>query len=128
MTSNPPSVPPEPEPPHVVEPARPPAADPTPRPVEQATTRVPRKAVPFTRTAAVWWALIGGTLILIVLLIFIGQNLDPITIHFLGWHWDVSRGIAFLVSAICGSLITVAIGAARMVQLRRAAKRNVRPR
>lgn len=127
MTSDP-RVPPEPEPPPVVEPARPSAAEPTSRPVEHATTRVPRSSVPFTRTAAVWWALIGGTLILIVLLIFIGQNLDPITIHFLGWQWDVSRGIAFLVSAICGSLITVAIGAARMVQLRRAAKKNARPR
>ena len=84
--------------------------------------------VPFTKTAAAWWALIAGVLILIVLLIFIAQNLEPTTIRFLGWQWNVSRGIAFLVAAICGSLITVLAGAARMIQLRRVAKKGLRGR
>jgi uncharacterized integral membrane protein len=82
--------------------------------------------VPFTRTAALWWALIVGSLTLIVLLIFIAQNLNETTIHFLGWKWNAPVGIAFLVAAICGSLITVMTGAARMVQLRRAAKKHMR--
>jgi uncharacterized integral membrane protein len=82
--------------------------------------------VPFTRTAAVWWALIVGSLTLIVLLIFITQNLDETTIHFLGWRWNTPVGVAFLVAAISGSLITVMTGTARMMQLRRAAKKHMR--
>jgi uncharacterized integral membrane protein len=34
-------------------------------------------------------------------------------------------GVAILLAAVCGGLLTVAIGTARMVQLRRAAKKNL---
>jgi uncharacterized integral membrane protein len=86
----------------------------------------PESPVPFTRTAAAWWALIAGSLSLIVLLIFITQNLNETTIHFLGWQWNTPVGVAFLVAAISGSLITVMTGTARMMQLRRAAKKHMR--
>jgi uncharacterized integral membrane protein len=86
----------------------------------------PPPSVPFTRTAAAWWALLVGSLTLIVLLIFITQNLNETTIHFLGWHWNTPVGVAFLVAAISGSLITVLTGTARMIQLRRAAKKHLR--
>jgi uncharacterized integral membrane protein len=116
-----PQVPPEPKPPP------PPVVQPTrPRTAEEASRPLPTSAVRFTRTAAAWWALIVGSLVLILLLIFIAQNLDSTPIHFFGWNWNAPVGIAFLVAAICGSLITVATGAARMVQLRRAAKKNLR--
>jgi uncharacterized integral membrane protein len=119
MTSDPhasPEPPPREEPPlH-----RPDAsAAPTPAPHEKPT------GVPFTRAAATWWALIVGSLVLIVLLVFIAQNLDPVTLHFLGLQWDAPKGVAILVAAICGSLITVMSGGVRMLQLRRAAKKNV---
>jgi len=95
-------------------------------PAEQATTPEPGPMVPLTRMAAAWWALIVGVLILIVLLIFIAQNLDSTTVHFLGWDWNAPTGIVFLVAAICGSVITVLTGAARMFQLRKVAKKNAR--
>jgi uncharacterized integral membrane protein len=100
-----------------------PAVPPEPPPVDAPSS--PEK-VPFTKTAAAWWALIVGVLILIVLLIFIAQNLDSTTIKFLGWQWIAPTGIAFLVAAICGSLITVLAGAARIIQLRRVAKKGLR--
>jgi uncharacterized integral membrane protein len=83
-------------------------------------------AVKFTRTAAAWWSLAVGLLILIILLVFIAQNTDSITIRFLGWQWSSPLGVSFLLSAVGGALITVAAGTARMIQLRRAAKRNLR--
>ena len=102
-------------------------AEPTPTEEPEHTPGgLPATAVPFTKTAAAWWALIGGSLSLIVLLIFITQNLDEATIHFLGWHWNTPVGIAFLVAAIAGSLITVMTGTARMMQLRRVAKKHMR--
>jgi len=84
----------------------------------------PESPVKFTRAAALWAALIAGFVVLIVLLVFIMQNTDSTTIHFLGWQWNLPVGVAILLSAVCGGLLTVAVGTARIVQLRRAAKKN----
>jgi uncharacterized integral membrane protein len=93
---------------------------------EEASRPRPQSAVRFTRTSALWWSLALGALILILLLIFVAQNLDTTPVQFFGWTWNVSVGIAFLVAAIAGSLITVIVGGARMVQLRMAARKNLR--
>jgi uncharacterized integral membrane protein len=86
----------------------------------------PENAVKFTRAGALWSALIVGFLILIVLLIFIAQNTDSASFHFLGWNWSLPLGVAILLAAVLGGLITTMAGAARIVQLRRAAKKNYR--
>lgn len=86
----------------------------------------PKSAVTFTRAGALWSALIVGFLILIVLLVFIAQNTDSAPFTFLGWHWSLPLGVAILLSAVCGGLITVLAGSARIFQLRRAAKKNLR--
>jgi len=86
----------------------------------------PDSALKFTRVAAAWWALAVGLLILIILLVFIAQNTDSITIHFLGWQWSSPLGVAFLLSAVGGALIIALAGTARMVQLRRAHKKSLK--
>jgi uncharacterized integral membrane protein len=86
----------------------------------------PESAVKFTRAAALWSALITGFVILIVLLVFIMQNTESTTIDFFGWQWNLPVGVAILLAAVCGGLLTVAVGTARIVQLRRAAKRNLK--
>jgi uncharacterized integral membrane protein len=82
-------------------------------------------AVKFTRTASVWTSLTAGFLILIVLLIFITQNTESGQFAFLGWQWSLPLGVAMLLAAVCGGLITILAGTARMYQLRRAAKKNL---
>ena len=84
----------------------------------------PKSALGFTRIAAFWWALTAGVIFLLILLIFIAQNTNSVAMHFLGWDWSLPIGVAFLLSAVCGAVITVLAGAARIVQLRRAAKKN----
>jgi uncharacterized integral membrane protein len=84
------------------------------------------KKVHFTRAAALWSAVIGGFLILIVLLIFIAQNTESTEFAFLGWQWHLPLGVAILFAAVCGGLIASLAGAARLFQLRRAAKKNYR--
>jgi len=96
--------------------------EPTATPTEYLVK--PESAVKFTRAAALWSALITGFLILIVLLVFIMQNTDSATVHFFGWDWNLPVGVALLLAAVCGGLLTVAVGTARIVQLRRAAKKN----
>lgn len=84
------------------------------------------KEVKFTRAAALWTAVIIGLLILIVLLIFIAQNTESAEFAFLGWHWSLPLGVAILGAAVCGGLLTVAVGTVRLFQLRKAAKRNLK--
>jgi uncharacterized integral membrane protein len=82
--------------------------------------------VKFTRAAALWSSLIFGLLVLTVLLIFIAQNTESASFAFLGWRWQLPLGVAILTAAVGGALITVLVGAARIIQLRRAAKKNLR--
>ena len=96
--------------------------DPTATPGEYLVS--PQSAVKFTRAAALWSALIVGFLILILLLVFIMQNTDDTTIHLFAWEWNLPVGVAVLLAAVCGGLLTVAAGTARIIQLRRAAKKN----
>ncbi len=81
-------------------------------------------AIGFTRAGALWTALIAGFLILILLLIFIAQNTTSTPFTFLGFHWSLPLGVAFLLAAVGGGLLTVAVGTARIIQLRRAAKKH----
>ncbi|MBS1692603.1 MAG: DUF1049 domain-containing protein [Actinobacteria bacterium] len=94
-------------------------ADPTP-PAAQVSP------VKFTRAAALWSALIVGFLVLIVLLVFILQNTGSATIHFFTWEWNLPVGVAILFAAVCGGLLTVAVGTVRIYQLRRATKKALK--
>ena len=84
------------------------------------TTKDPSK---FTRAGALWTALIIGFLILILLLIFVAQNVEPASFDFFSWHWSLPKGVAILLAAVGGGLLTVAVGTARILQLRRTAKK-----
>ncbi|WP_099022651.1 LapA family protein [Mycolicibacterium palauense] len=96
-----------------------------PKPPEPGKKQ-PEDAVKFTRAAALWGSLIAGFLILIILLIFIAQNTESAEFVFLGWHWSLPLGVAILFAAVAGGLLTVAVGAVRIFQLRRAAKQNLK--
>ena len=105
-----------------VEPRPPPASskgtppDPTATAGEYLVS--PESAVKFTRAAALWSALIVGFVLLILLLVFITQNTDSATVHFFAWEWNLPIGVGVLLAAVCGGLLTVAAGSARIVQLR----------
>jgi uncharacterized integral membrane protein len=109
------------------------SSDPSVSPDQPPTTAAPvpdsapppESAVKFTRAASLWSSLTAGFLILIVLLIFITQNTGSATLAFFGWRWTLPLGVAILLAAVGGGLITVAAGTARIYQLRRAAKKNL---
>lgn len=82
------------------------------------------RAVPVTRAGALWSALIAGFLILILLLIFIAQNTASTPFTFFGWHWSLPLGVAIMLAAVGGGLLTVAVGTARILQLRRTVKKR----
>lgn len=133
MTSDPFASPDTPSPaPHATSSdASKPASKPTEKRAKSGGTSTtkptpPEDAVKFTKAAALWGSLIFGFLILIVLLIFIAQNTESAEFAFLNLSWSLPLGVAILFAAVAGGLLTVAVGAVRIFQLRRAAKKNLK--
>jgi uncharacterized integral membrane protein len=104
-----------------VTPVRPAPAKPAS--AEPASAKPAGKARP-TRISGTWVAVIAGLVVLVVLLVFILQNLDPATVHFFGAEGSLPLAIAMLFSAIGGAVLVALIGGARILQLRKQARRR----
>ena len=79
-----------------------------------------------TRTGGLWAGLILSAIVLLFLLVFILQNLDPVQINFLGCAGSLPVGVAMLLSAIAGLLLVAIPGGAAHLQLRRVGERSRR--
>ncbi|NLG45615.1 lipopolysaccharide assembly LapA domain-containing protein [Gordonia sp. (in: high G+C Gram-positive bacteria)] len=75
-----------------------------------------------TRTRATYVAWVVGVIAMILLLVFIVANLENVEVNVLFGKIDLPVGVAMLVAAIIGSLITAALGGARILQLNRVVK------
>ncbi|UOX87960.1 lipopolysaccharide assembly protein LapA domain-containing protein [Amycolatopsis sp. FBCC-B4732] len=93
-------------------------------PVRPAPSRPASPKIKRTRVSGTWVAVIAGLAVLIVLLIFILQNLDSVTVHFFGAEGSLPLAIAMLFSAIGGAALVALIGGARIMQLRKQARRR----
>jgi lipopolysaccharide assembly protein A len=100
------------------EPAAPPAA-PAPHPL-------PQHRIKRTRTGGIWVAVGFFAVILLLLLIFILQNGTQVGVSYLGMHGHLPLGVALLLAAVCGVLLVVLAGTARIGQLRTTARRHRR--
>jgi uncharacterized integral membrane protein len=76
-----------------------------------------------TRTSRVWWAVTGGLVVLLLVIIFIIQNSKQVRVHFLWINGTIGLGLALLLAAIMGALVVVLLGSARIIQLRVQARR-----
>jgi lipopolysaccharide assembly protein A len=97
------------------EPAAPPAAAPHP---------LPQHRIKRTRTGGIWVAVGFFAVILLLLLIFILQNNTDVSVSYLGMHGHLPLGVALLLAAVCGVLLVVLAGTARIGQLRATARRH----
>ncbi|WP_084495044.1 LapA family protein [Nocardia shimofusensis] len=75
-----------------------------------------------SRTGYAWMSLIAGALILILLLVFILQNLTSVEVSLFFWEFNLPLGVAVLLSVIGGALVMALVGGVRIMQLRRVAK------
>ena len=117
-----------------------PAADPEleappaqPAPVAQspgaqspASQPLPQHKIRHTRISGLWFAVGFFALVLLFLLIFILQNGRHVSISYLGMHGSLPLGVALLLAAVCGVLLTILAGAARISQLHAVARRHRR--
>ena len=79
-----------------------------------------------TRISGLWIALGFFAVVLLLLLIFILQNGAKVDISYMGAHGHLPLGVALLLSAVCGVLLVILAGAARISQLRAVARRHRR--
>lgn len=66
-----------------------------------------------------WVALSVGIALLVLLLIFIIQNMESVTLTVFFWTVSFPAGVGFLLAAIIGAVIMLSVGSVRMIQLRR---------
>ena len=79
-----------------------------------------------TLAGRVWIAIVIAAILLIALIIFVAENSQKVTISFLGAHGRISLALAILIAAVAGVLITLLVGSARILQLRREVQRRRR--
>jgi uncharacterized integral membrane protein len=79
-----------------------------------------------TRLSGAWTAAVVAIVLVVAMLIFILQNGREVPINFMSAHAHLPLGVAMLFAAVVGAVIVVGCGAARILQLRRVAKRRAR--
>jgi uncharacterized integral membrane protein len=87
---------------------------------------LPHHTIKHTRISGLWFAVAVFAVVLLFLLIFVLQNERAVDVSYLGAHGHLPLGVALLLSAVCGVLLTILAGAARMAQLHSVARRHRR--
>lgn len=109
-------------------PAAPPSPATPPRKPDSQAGRQPGMTsggkVRHGRVSALYVGLIVAAILTIFLLVFIAQNSDSVAVKFLGFEGQISLAVALLLSAVIGVLVVAVPGSLRIVQLRRALRKN----
>ncbi len=92
----------------------------------QTATPLPEHKIKRTRISGLWVSVGFFAVVLLLLLIFILQNGTKVDISYMGAHGHLPLGVALLLAAVCGVLLVVLAGAARISQLRTVARRHRR--
>jgi len=95
-----------------------PAADPFVPRTEQ------RIQVAHTRTSAAWVGVWAGVVVLILLIIFVAQNTASVKISFFNLEGQISLALALLIAGVGGAIVSMAVAATRILQLRRMVRRG----
>jgi lipopolysaccharide assembly protein A len=120
-----PSPPPGPQPGPPTGPQQP-GPPPTGPQQQSGPAPLPEHQIKHTRISGLWFAVVFFAIVLLFLLIFILQNGREVGISYLGAHGHLPLGVALLLAAVCGVLLTILAGVARMAQLRSVARRHRR--
>lgn len=99
----------------------------TPENTPSQPTREPapsKSKIVVTRASMMWVATAAGLLVLVLLIIFILQNQESVTLHYFGLTGTVSLGVGLFIGAVGGGIIVAIAGTARIVQLRTRAHRS----
>ena len=95
----------------------------SPSPPEVQPGQEPYLGERHTRLSGAWTALVIGMVALVLILVFILQNVQSVELSFLVFHGHLPLAVALLFAVILGSIIVLAFGGARITQLRMVARR-----
>lgn len=76
--------------------------------------------------SSAWVTAFVAVILLIALIIFIAQNGRSVEVRFVTLSGHFPLALALLVAAVAGALTALGLGAARIIQLRRVARRHRR--
>lgn len=93
---------------------------------EPEPTRASSDPLRGSRTSGLWIAVAASGLVLVLLIIFIAQNTDPVNVKFLGWQGETPLAVALLIATVAGLFLATIAGSLRILQLRRRVKRTAR--
>jgi uncharacterized integral membrane protein len=79
-----------------------------------------------SRASTLWVGVVVFAGVLVLLLIFILQNTQPVEVSYFGFAGTVPLAVAMLLAAIAGVLLAATAGALRIFQLRRRVPRSAR--
>ncbi|MFE4837893.1 lipopolysaccharide assembly LapA domain-containing protein [Arthrobacter sp. NPDC056691] len=77
-----------------------------------------------TRAGMIWAAVASALVVLVLLIIFILQNQELVQVKFFGLEGAVSLGVSLFIAAVGGGVLVAMAGAARIIQLRAAARQR----
>jgi lipopolysaccharide assembly protein A len=103
-----------------------PPSQPQQQPGSAGPDGLPHHTIRHTRISGLWVAVVLFAVILLLLLIFVLQNSKTVDISYFGAHGHLPLGVALLLAAVCGVLLVVFAGAARISQLRGVARKHRR--
>ncbi len=86
----------------------------------------PPTGIPPSRAGRLWVGMISALVLLILMLVFIFQNLHNVRISFFTATGSFPLALALLLAAVVGALIVVCLGSIRIIQLRRTVRRRSR--
>src|SRR5215213_1401361 len=81
-------------------------------------------ALPGSRVGRTWVALAPAALALVLVVVFVLQNLQATTVRFVVVSGRLPLGVALLVAAALGALVVFCLGSVRILQLRHLAARR----
>ncbi len=84
------------------------------------------EAIASTRTSRAWLGVLPVLVVLAVILIFVFQNTQSITVHFLTFSGTLALSAWLLSATALGVLLMVTLGSMRILQLRRHVRRQNR--
>lgn len=77
-----------------------------------------------TRRSALWAGVAAALFLLVVLLVFILQNLKEVRVSFFWIHWRIPLALDLLFATVLGGLIVFVAGLLRMLEMRRSSRRS----
>lgn len=93
-------------------------------PDQPSTSARDRDPLRGSRTSGLWAAVVVSGAVLVLLIVFIAQNTDPVEVRFLGWEGETPLAVAILIATVAGLFLAAVAGSLRILQLRRRVRRG----